>query len=383
MEKKLNDLAFGISVSDSDILDNSFEDFERNAEITEEEQNRILSAVMRKAGYNMNNNVTVKESSNKRVKVIFRRAAAVLAAAVLAVGTLSTLVSADVANTYDVVYSVSPAIAQTLKPLNAACESNGIEMNVVSASIVDNDVYAYVSITDKQGNRIDSTVDLFDSYFIKTPFGFDSMGGCHLDKYDEETNTAYFFINISSMDGKSIAKYKNKKITFSLNTLLTGKQNYEGELTDIDITGVTEQPSQTIGEDLVYGYSGESADFSHEQMTQFPCLIPESEPISEPIEGVTVTAVGYIDGKLHVQTHYDNTFEFDNHGFISLIDSSGNKIDSSDALYFSDENNESNSYFEQEFDIPAEKISEYKLYGEFTTCTTRIDGDWEVTFKVE
>ena len=42
MEKKLNDLAFGISVSDSDILDNSFEDFERNAEITEEEQNRIL-----------------------------------------------------------------------------------------------------------------------------------------------------------------------------------------------------------------------------------------------------------------------------------------------------------------------------------------------------
>ena len=88
MEKKLNDLAFGISVSDSDILDNSFEDFERNAEITEEEQNRILSAVMRKAGYNMNNNFTVKESSNKRVKVIFRRAAAVLAAAVIAVGTL-------------------------------------------------------------------------------------------------------------------------------------------------------------------------------------------------------------------------------------------------------------------------------------------------------
>ncbi len=383
MEKKLNDLAFGISTNKADVLDNAFEDFERSAEITEEEQERILSAVMRKAGYDMNNNITNEGSSNRRMKVVFRRVAAVLAAAVLATGTLSLLVSADVANTYDIVYLVSPAIAQTLKPVNATCEREGIEMNVISASIVDNEVYAYVSVTDKQGGRIDSTVDLYDSYRIKTPFGFDSMSGCSFDRYDEETNTAYFFIRISSMDGESIKKYKNKKITFSLNTLLTGKQNYEGELTEIDTNNITDKESKAMGEELVYGYSGESADFSHEQMANFPCLIPESEPLCKPVDAAAVTAVGFVDGKLHVQTRYNNVDKFDNHGFVSLIDSDGNKIESKDAVLFCDANDESTRYTEQEFDIPKEKISQYKLYGEFTTCTTRIDGDWQVTFKVE
>ena len=256
MEKKLNNLAFGISENDSEILDNAFEDFERNAEITEEEQERILSAVMKKAGYNnTNNNISNKKESKKMINVIFRRFAAVAAAAVLATGTVSMLVSADVANTYEMVYSVAPGIAQTMKPINASCEDEGIEMNVVSASIVDNEVNVYVALKDNQGDRIDSTTDLFDSYFIRTPFPFDSMSGCRFDRYDEDTKTAYFFIHISSMDGKSIQKFKDKKITFSLNTLLTGKQTTEVELTDIDLNSVTEKDSRVMG-DLACGYGG-------------------------------------------------------------------------------------------------------------------------------
>ena len=381
MEKKLNDIALSISESDSEILDKAFEDFEKGAEITEEEQERILSSVMRKAGYNnMSNNISNKEGSKKMVKVIFRRVAAVLAAAVLATGTVSMLVSADVANTYDIVYSVAPSIAQTMKPLNVSCENEGIEMNVVSASIVDNEVYVYVAIKDNQGDRIDSTVDLFDSYFIRTPFPLDFMGGCSFDRYDEETKTAYFFIHISSMDGKSIQKFQNKKITFSLNTLLTGKQTTEGEITEIDLSSVTEKDSRAMG-DLVWGYGG-LREVTHEEMITSKFLIPESEPICEPANHTAITAIGYVDGKLHVQAFYEDMGVYDNRGLISLIDKDGNKIEGED-WSFSDENNDLNTYIESVFDIPMDKISDYKLYGEFITCDTRIDGGWEVTFKVD
>ena len=385
MEKKLNNLAFGISKNDSAILDNVFEDFERNAEITEEEQERILSAVMRKAGFdNMsdNNNITNinKKGSNKMIKVVFRKVAAVLAAAVLATGTVSMLVSADVSNTYEMVYSIAPSIAQTLKPINVSCESEGIEMNVVSASIVDNEVNIYVALKDNQGDRIDSTTDLFDSYFIRTPFAFDSMSGCVFDRYDEENKTAYYFIHISSMDGKSIKKYKNKKITFSANTLISGKKTEEVELTDIDLNSVTEKESHTVG-DLAYGYGGPK-EIVDKDLRTFEFLIPESEPICEIEKDIMVTAVGYVDGKLHVQTYYKDSAINGNYGFLSIVDKDGNKIEGED-WYFSDENDDASSYIDSVFDVPMDKISDYKLVGEYTTTDTRIDGDWEITFKVD
>lgn len=36
---------------------------------------------------------------------------------------------------HELLYSISPSIAQKLKPINVSCEDNGIEMTVVAAEV--------------------------------------------------------------------------------------------------------------------------------------------------------------------------------------------------------------------------------------------------------
>ena len=119
-----------------------------------------------------------------------------------------------------------------------------------------------------------------------------------------------------------------------------------------------------------------------DEIEAFKFLIPESEPICEPVDNITISSIGYVDGKLHVQTLYKDTAINGNYGFLSIVDKDGNKTEGED-WYFSDENNDSNTYIDSVFDVPMDKISDYKLVGEYTTSDTRIDGDWEVTFKVD
>lgn len=49
--------------------------------------------------------------------------------------------------------------------------------------------------------------------------------------------------------------------------------------------------------------------------------------ITELSKGVTVTAYGFIDGKLHIQVYYDDILHTDNHGFVWLQDKDGTVID--------------------------------------------------------
>lgn len=43
---------------------------------------------------------------------------------------------------------------------------------------------------------------------------------------------------------------------------------------------------------------------------------------------------------------------------------------------------ESGSYEEYVFDVPYEKLGDYKLCGELTVCDTLTEGNWQVTFPV-
>lgn len=48
----------------------------------------------------------------------------------------------------------------------------------------------YISMQDLTGDRIDETMDLFDSYQINRPF--DSSGACRLAGYDAQQKAAAF-----------------------------------------------------------------------------------------------------------------------------------------------------------------------------------------------
>lgn len=103
------------------------------------------------------------------------------------------------------------------------------------------------------------------------------------------------------------------------------------------------------------------------------------------IDGIDLTGVGYIDGKLHIQTAVKESLDNDNHGFFYLKDVSGNKVDSSYTFSFSNQNEQPGrvDYCNYVFDIPQDEISNYTLYGDFVTSGMKTEGNWRVTFPLE
>ena len=149
-----------------------------------------------------------------------RRRFPAIAAAILMCMTLtvSALAVTDSEIFYDVLYAVNPSIAQRLKPVQLSCVDNGIELTVVSADVDGDTASVYIGLRDLEGDRIDETCDLYDSYGIHMPS--DMVGTCSFSHFDEETKTALFLVEISRGDGKKI---RGDKLTFTLREFLSGK----------------------------------------------------------------------------------------------------------------------------------------------------------------
>ena len=275
---------------------------------------------------------------------------------------------------YRALYAVSPAIAQTFKPVQKSCIDNGIKLEVISASIEGSEASFYISLQDLEGKGLDPTVDLFDSYSIRCPY--DSVGYCSFSEYDEAENTAYFLVHIKRMDGKKI---RSDKITFSVRELVFGKQEYEGVLSDIDMNSVPYEPDTQSS----IRYRGGSFRYDELDHEAFRYLIPARQPLASPIGGVSVTGIGYIDGALHIQAYYEDILHTDNHGWLYLADRSGVPADFEQVYGVSFWDSEcKGSYSETIIEMPYEDIPNYQLCGSFLTSRGYESGNWEITFEL-
>lgn len=324
----------------------------------------------------MIDDATVQAARTHKVKRrTCRRYAALAAAAVLCVLlTVPALAFAGVNQAYEVLYAISPAIAQTLKPVQMSCEDNGIRMEVISASVQGDRADIYISMRDLTGDRIDETVDLFDSYRINQPF--DSSATCRLVSYDAQQKEATFLISITRWDKRDVG---GDKVTFSVREFLSGKQMSEGPLPQLELSSAAQSPDTRTGVDI-RGWS--QPDGARMDVEAVPVLTRQDDLLFSPVPGAQVTAMGYVDGKLHIQTHYDNILETDNHGYVYLRDADGEVIHAGFSISFWDEDH-SGSYDEAVFDIPAEGSSGYQLCGAFWTGAKLTKGDWQVTFSLK
>lgn len=303
----------------------------------------------------------------------WRRYAALAAAAVLCVLlTVPALAFAGVAPAYEVLYAISPAAAQALKPVQLSCEDNGIRMEVISAAVQGDRADIYISMQDLTGDRIDGTVDLFDSYRINR--SFDGSATCRLARYDARRKEATFLISMTRRDQRDIG---GGKVTFSVGAFLSGRQMFDGPLPQLDLSAAAQSPDTQTGVDI---RGGSRSDGAHMDVRSVPVLTRQDDLFSAP--GVQVTAMGYADGKLHIQTHYDNILETDNHGYVYLKSADGQVIHAGSSLSFWDEDH-SGSYDEAVFDVPAEGLSGYQVYGAFWTGAELTRGNWQVTFSLE
>ena len=305
----------------------------------------------------------------------------VAAAAVLVLAfatSLTAMAAADVAGAYDLLYGFSPAVAQLVKSVNESCVNNGIRMEVISANISGSDAYAFISIEDLEGDRVDGTIDLFDSYEINR--SFDSAGHCARIGYDEKTGKAMLLVHIQSMDGRDIPQ---GKVTFSVGYFLSNK-TVINDLLPVDLTAAGEvKKTQRIPAEMFRG------GVLHGEV-----LAPAEGGIYTPGNGAGITAMGYIDGRLHIQVRYENMWETDNHGWLSLEDADGGILDCEEYQFWGGERTQHRiadyviigypDYY-QEFiwDISPQELSRYSLRGEFVLCDTLVDGGWEVTFNLD
>lgn len=275
---------------------------------------------------------------------------------------------------YEIMYRISPQIAQKLKPVNLSSESNGIEMKVIAAEIDGDKANILVEFRDTQGGRISGITSLMDSYSIHTPYS--QSGGCSMVKFDEQTKTATFMIEIEQMYDRLIP---GEKITFSVDQILSGKENTQMELTQIDLADLPaiskfwKDPSIT-GEGVT--------DPENYNIVSYKVMKPETDNAVRLTDGVTLTGYGIVDGQLHVQVKYDDVFNTENQGNVYLKDKNGEVVYYSSSVSVRADNN-IDSYDEYTFNIPVEELKDYEIWGAFQTGSQKpVKGKWQVTFPI-
>ena len=304
--------------------------------------------------------------------VSMKRVLALAAALVLfAAGTVAALAAADNESAYKLAYALAPSIAQKLKPVNMVCEDNGIRMEVVSAYIHGSAADVYVSLQDMTGDRIDETTDLFDSYELNLPY--DGSGTCRLINFDAKSKLATFLISIT-VDGGIIS---GDKLTFGVSEFLSHKKVIDADLTSVfHWSAISERPAAKVHAPYIRGAGGTAVDGNIPSV-----LSPDPQSTYSPIKSVVITAIGFVDGKLHVQAHYADILRADNHGYVYLKDAGGNEVHCTADVAFWDDA-KSGSYEEYIFDVKQEDLSQYTLWGHFCTAEPATKGKWQVTFPV-
>ncbi|MBR6147086.1 MAG: DUF4179 domain-containing protein [Lachnospiraceae bacterium] len=275
---------------------------------------------------------------------------------------------------YEVLYSISPAIAQKLKPVNVSCEDNGIEMTVVAAEVDGNKATILVSMRDNIGERLDETTDFFDSFSIHTPY--DQSGGCSLVSYDDEKKTATFMLTIEQMNRVLIP---GDKITFSVSQLLSEKEHSNFKLTQIDTENVR-SITEFVTKPDVRGGSG--ANFDSVDLDNLLFMKSDEVNAINLKNGVTLTGYGIVDGKFHIQLRFDDILHTDNHGYVYLKAQDGKTINCESNFAFWDDNHV-NSYEEYVFPISSNELANNEIWGEFWTCNNApVNGNWQITFPI-
>ncbi|HJA91512.1 MAG TPA: hypothetical protein H9717_00050 [Candidatus Eisenbergiella merdipullorum] len=306
-----------------------------------------------------------------------RIAAACLAGAVfLSASSLLAAVAAGSMPAYEILFSLYPETAKRLTPVQVSCEDNGIRMEVEAVYVHADTAEICLSMQDLAGERIDETVDLFDSYSICS--SGDSSGTCSLIDFDPESGKAFFLVQMKQRNGEKI---DGQKVDFRVSGFLTGKQRVEKELPEMDLSQIEEKAELQL--DVSVRGSGGMDMEKVEEEERKGFLKPDEGQTFSPVDGVTVTAYGWVDGRLHIQVHYADILKTDNHGYVYLKDGQGNVVSSFGSVSFWDEE-QTGSYQEYFFEVETEMITEgWSVWGYFSTCSELVKGDWRVTFPME
>ncbi len=308
----------------------------------------------------------------------------IIAFALILVIGMATALAAFNEETNQLLYRIWPQAAQALKPVHLACESQGIRMEVVSATLDGSESLVTLTMQDLEGDRVDETMDLFDSAILQLPY--DGSGTCMQTGYDPETKTASFAVYMNFNIDERPAE--GDKVSFRVSRFLSNKKEQTVDLTPLIPGEIIEAESMPVP--AIRGWSGspesDRRDAAKEKARNLMVLNTNNSLEIPVVDGVTFAGIGIVDGSLHVQIRYTDIHHTDNHGFLSLSDKNGNSYAESlskqeiGSVSWFGENHD--SWEEYIFDDYPEDLSQIVLQGEFTTADSAVEGDWYVTFPL-
>ena len=321
------------------------------------------------------NKIQGKQNHNRR----WGRGIAVAAGLLLVINVSLPVLAGTFPTVYELMYLVSPAVAQFYQPVQLSDEYDGIRMEVVAAYIHEETAEIYITLQDLEGDRLDETTDLYDSYSIHMPYS--AIGNCRKVGYDPESGILTYLITVTQENGRKI---EGEKLTFSVGGYLGQKQEYEKIEIPIDLTQVTEEAYQYVDTPArggtLTGCSGLAAIMSE----TYPVLVPQPADPDFPIEGVKLTGIGYVEGKLHIQYAVENALNNDNYGSFFLQNEAGEMLQEAGSISFYEESGKKRmDYRDSVFLIPQEELQNYRLYGDFVISEGFHEGNWQVTFPIK
>lgn len=340
---------------------------------------------------------TAGEQEERRRHNVIRTVRGVLTAAAACVCVFIGLpaLAANVEPIYGLMYNISPELAQSFRLVQKSDEYQGIRMEVVSVCVDEDEIRAYITLQDMEGDRIDETTDLFDSFSINTPFPGYGSGGYSPVDFDEETGIATFLVTLGDFpeeDGKT-QDISGKKITFSVREFISKKAEYDDLEVPVSWSEVQSEPETTILHRRGGSYSNMISREHYDAEGNYlgtldgyaEFLLPGEPEESFSVDGLQLTGMGYINGMLHIQTAAPDILENDNHCELFLVDKEGNKrlYDYKINAFGGTEETENTDYQDCIFDISPEELENYTLHGHFVTSGFHIKGYWSVTFPLE
>jgi len=303
-----------------------------------------------------------------------KAAVAMIMVSILGISGITVAAACGYTPAIEILGRLYPDFAKQIKLVNESCIDNDIEMKVEGIYIEDNVAKIYISMRDLTGDRIDETIDLFDSYGIHTDGA--QIGSCERVEYDAVNKTAYFLIELHNEKDNPI---KGKYMTFSVRRFLSHKRTTDSNLLEINLDEVPLNPEIRNVDDEQLRFRGGSNDSGRYNILQY-----NNTQAFSPVEGVQITAWGMIEDELHIQVYYEDILTFDNHGYILLKDLKAKDEYVYPKTYAYFDSDGVGSYEEYVFELGSQTDwDSYSFEAKFWTCTNLTEGNWKVTFPIE
>ncbi|MEG0440320.1 MAG: hypothetical protein RR587_13890 [Solibacillus sp.] len=284
----------------------------------------------------------------------------------------------------------NPSFGQIIEPVETQIDDKGIRMEVIGAQKYDNKAIIYLSLQDITGqNRLTDQTDFMDGFSVKmheSDEGFSSvLWKQKMLYFNEDTNTIYYEFNITADPNSPLAD----PLEIGSFLVYFDEKAYIDAPISVALAEIEGAETKTIEQEQIWG----GRNLPNDRSPLKDILVPgniANMPHGEKDQWVS--AIGVINGKLHVQIGKifnqefgssdanltlkgpDGNLEEPDYSLVFLADEEDNILDAEN--YGSDD--VQYKYEEFVFTIKSEDLSKYAICytGSFSSG---VEGNWKVS----